>query len=81
MVAMREAKILNLCRHPNVLHLHHAYMSRSGKVYLVTEYVESTLVQHLKLYRKRGGGMPPPLVRSIMHQLVLGVEYLHSIKV
>ncbi|KAJ9510721.1 hypothetical protein QJQ45_027630 [Haematococcus lacustris] len=35
-LAVREAKLLAAVRgHPNIVHLHHAYMTRSGQLYLV----------------------------------------------
>ncbi len=44
-IAMREVRVLQLAKHVNIVNLLEAYKSQSGRLYLVFEYVERTLLQ------------------------------------
>ncbi|KAG2442854.1 hypothetical protein HXX76_002933 [Chlamydomonas incerta] len=73
-IAMREVRVLQLAKHVNIVNLLEAYKSQSGRLYLVFEYVERTLLQELKANR---GGMPPAAVKSLTWQLLQSLSYLH----
>ncbi|GLI68945.1 hypothetical protein VaNZ11_013470 [Volvox africanus] len=73
-IAMREVRVLQLAKHVNIVNLLEAYKSQSGRLYLVFEYVERTLLQELKANRS---GMPPGTVKSITWQLLQALGYLH----
>ncbi|KXZ56659.1 hypothetical protein GPECTOR_1g594 [Gonium pectorale] len=73
-IAMREVRVLQLAKHVNIVNLLEAYKSQSGRLYLVFEYVERTLLQELKANRS---GMPPAAVKSITWQLLQALSYLH----
>lgn len=73
--SMREMKLLQSLRHPNVIRLHETMTSRTGSVYMVFEYMEHDLhgilvhpeVQFLESHRK-----------SLASQLLHGLAYLHQ---
>lgn len=76
--ALREVKLLQLVNHKNVVKLLEAYQSQSGRLYLVFEYVENTVLQLIRLNRQ---GMPPAQVKSVLWQVLQAVAYLHKKKV
>ena len=71
--ALREVRILKQLRHDNIVGLLEVFR-RKRKLYLVFEYVESTLLEELE---RRPEGLDPMDVKKIMWQLVRGLEYLH----
>ncbi|EIE26460.1 Pkinase-domain-containing protein, partial [Coccomyxa subellipsoidea C-169] len=73
----REVRILKALAHVNVVSLLDVFCAR-GRVHLVFEYVERTVLDCLKM-QPRGLGDAP--TRRIMWQLVKAVEYLHTQKV
>jgi cyclin-dependent kinase-like len=72
--ALREVRILKQLRHENVVSLIEVFR-RKRKLYLVFEYVESTLLEELE---RHPDGLDPQDVRRIMWQLCRGVEHLHA---
>lgn len=75
---MREVRLLQMARQQNIVHLLEAYRSQSGRLYLVFEYVERTLLQELKSTNKQG--LSSALVKSISWQLLQSLSYLHRKK-
>jgi serine/threonine protein kinase len=89
--AIREIKILNLMNHKNVVHLREivtyentgneqdaSYRDKgigAGDVFMVFEYVDYDLSVILKSERFRA---TPEVIKSYMHQLLEGVDYLHK---
>ncbi|WVO18708.1 hypothetical protein L204_106428 [Cryptococcus depauperatus] len=72
--AMREIKLLQSLRHKNVLKLVEMVVEK-GSVYMVLEYMEHDLTgllshPHLKF--------TPAHVKSLSHQMLSGLEYLHT---
>lgn len=68
--------MLQLVRHVNIIRLYEAYRSQSGRLYLVFEYVEQTLLQELKSQRQ-GTGLPLLTVKLVVYQLLCALSYLH----
>ncbi len=73
--ALREARFLAECSHCNIVALHEAFQSSSGRVYMVLEWAQHVLSQQLK---SRKAGLPLVAVRSIIFQLLQALHYLHS---
>ncbi|GAX74307.1 hypothetical protein CEUSTIGMA_g1756.t1 [Chlamydomonas eustigma] len=74
-LVMREIRLLKASNHPNVVKLHEAFKSKSGRVYMVMENVENTLTEQL---RKCPFGFSPQNVKLIMWQLLQATAFLHS---
>ena len=72
--ALREVRILKQLRHDNIVGLLEVFR-RKRKLYLVFEYVESTLLEELE---RRPEGLDPLDTKKIMWQLVRGIDYLHQ---
>ena len=72
--ALREVRILKQLRHDNIVGLLEVFR-RKRKLYLVFEYVESTLLQELE---RRPEGLDPLDTKKVMWQLVRGIDYLHQ---
>ena len=77
-LVLREIRLLKASVHPNVVHLHEAFRSKSGRVYMVMEHVQHTLTEQL---RKNPFGFSPRSVKLITWQLLQATAFLHSSKV
>ena len=47
-LVLREIRLLKASVHPNVVRLHEAFRSKSGRVYMITEHVQRTLTAQLR---------------------------------
>ncbi|XP_077993462.1 cyclin-dependent kinase 2-like [Glandiceps talaboti] len=76
--AIREISLLKELNHPNIVRLLDVVHSEK-KLYLVFEYLN----QDLKKYMDNAppSGLPLPLVKSYLFQLLQGVAYCHSHRV
>ncbi|CAO1639302.1 unnamed protein product [Sympodiomycopsis kandeliae] len=71
--AMREIKLLQMLRHPNVVRLHEMMTARTS-VYMVLEYMEHDLngvLNHPDIH------FSPAHLKSLASQLLQGLDYLH----
>jgi serine/threonine protein kinase len=74
--AVREVALLKELSHPNILSPSTAVISLS-KMYLEFDYAEfdlSAVVRHFH----RGSGVPLPIVKFVMRQVLQGIQYMHS---
>ena len=72
--SLREVRVLKQLRHDNVITLLEVFR-RKGKLHLVFEYVEKTILEVLE---KKPNGLDEMDVRKFMYQLLRGIEYCHS---
>jgi cyclin-dependent kinase-like len=72
--SLREVRVLKQLRHDNIITLLEVFR-RKGKLYLVFEYVEKTILEVLE---KRPNGLEDVEVKKYIYQLIRGVEYCHS---
>ncbi|KAG2496533.1 hypothetical protein HYH03_005357 [Edaphochlamys debaryana] len=77
-LAVREAKVLETLDHPNVVKLLTAFRSKTGRVYMVFEFVGPSLHDQLDL---QPTGLAPAATKLLAWQLLSGVAYLHDKKV
>jgi cyclin-dependent kinase-like len=70
----REVRMLQQLKHPNVVRLEDVFR-RDGKLYLVFEYIDNTILQVLE---KTTHGIPPRDLRRYMYQLLRGIEFCHA---
>lgn len=70
---LREVKILRMLKHDNVVQLREAFR-RKGKLYLVFEFVEKSLLEVLEAHPN---GVESETVRVLTWQLVRAIEYCH----
>ncbi|KAG1674487.1 hypothetical protein FOA52_003092 [Chlamydomonas sp. UWO 241] len=76
--AIREVKLLQMMNHVNVVRLIEAYQSTRGRLYLVFEYVEHTMLGVLKLAFNHGQHLPSAQVKSMTYQLLQSLKYMHT---
>ncbi|OQR94537.1 cyclin-dependent kinase-like [Achlya hypogyna] len=72
--AMREIRILKQLRHDNIVNLIEVFR-RKGKLYLVFEYVEKTILEEIE---KNPEGLEPTAIRSLMWQLIRAIHFCHE---
>ncbi|KAK9806137.1 hypothetical protein WJX72_002864 [[Myrmecia] bisecta] len=75
--ALREVRILKSLKHDYIVSLLEVFR-RKGKLYLVFEYVERTILEDLE---RNTQGLGELECKCIMWQLVKAVEYLHAHKI
>eukprot|EP00656_Telonema_subtile_P029720 TRINITY_DN327_c0_g1_i3.p1 TRINITY_DN327_c0_g1~~TRINITY_DN327_c0_g1_i3.p1 ORF type:complete len:554 (+),score=112.51 TRINITY_DN327_c0_g1_i3:85-1746(+) len=71
---LREVKILRMLKHENIVTLKEAFR-RKGRLYLVFEYVERTLLEVLEA---NPNGVDPTLVQKLVYQLVKSIDWCHG---
>lgn len=72
--AKREIRLLKQLKHDNVVALLDVFR-RNGKLYLVFEYVERTILEELERHPQ---GINPNDVKKYFYQLLKAVEFIHS---
>ncbi|OQV16434.1 Cyclin-dependent kinase 8 [Hypsibius exemplaris] len=83
MSACREIALLRELRHPNVINLQKVFLSMSDrKVWLLFDYAEHDLWHIIKFHRaakqsKKLVSTPTSMVKSLLHQILDGIRYLH----
>merc|ERR1712054_6756 len=70
---LREVKILRMLKHENIVTLREAFR-RKGRLYLVFEYVDRTLLEVLEA---NPNGVDPALVMKYIYQLVKAIDWCH----
>ncbi len=71
----REARILALLQHPNLIFLFDAGLNDDGRPYLVMEYVEGA---SLRDFLKERGALPREQVADIVRQVGAGLDAAHQ---
>eukprot|EP00406_Dinophysis_acuminata_P080288 CAMPEP_0179252982 /NCGR_PEP_ID=MMETSP0797-20121207/22490_1 /TAXON_ID=47934 /ORGANISM="Dinophysis acuminata, Strain DAEP01" /LENGTH=319 /DNA_ID=CAMNT_0020960819 /DNA_START=142 /DNA_END=1098 /DNA_ORIENTATION=+ len=71
---LREVKILRIMKHENIVQLKEAFR-RKGKLYLVFEFVEKSMLDVLEL---NPNGVDTETVRTLTCQLARAISYCHQ---
>mmetsp|Transcript_9113 Transcript_9113/g.12653 ORF Transcript_9113/g.12653 Transcript_9113/m.12653 type:complete len:474 (-) Transcript_9113:473-1894(-) len=83
---IREISLLRELDHPNVVRLLDVIQAQPGGLYLVFEYVAHDLKTFMDQYQTSDDiserrGLPVPMVRSFMRQILAGVGFCHTYRV
>ncbi|BFZ25398.1 hypothetical protein BsWGS_28436 [Bradybaena similaris] len=84
MSACREIALLRELKHPNVISLLKVFLSHQDrKVWLLFDFSEHDLWHIIKYHRsakanKKQINTPKNMVKSLLHQILAGIHYLHS---
>ncbi|CAD5122141.1 DgyrCDS10589 [Dimorphilus gyrociliatus] len=84
MSACREVALLRELKHPNVISLLKVFLSHADrKVWLLFDFAEHDLWHIIKFHRnaksnKKQVNVPKNMVKSLLHQILDGIQYLHS---
>lgn len=73
-IAMREIRMLKQLKHPNLVRLIEVFR-RKKRLHLVFDYVDHTLLNELDRYPR---GLPEPMVKRIIYQTLLAVNFCHQ---
>lgn len=77
--AMREAKILELLRHPNIVRFREVYRTAKGKLNIVMEYAEGgDLAQRIRAAKQAATPFSEEQVLTWFVQVCLAVRHLHD---
>ena len=76
--ALREISILKSLNHPNIVKLVDVESTvLPSRLYLVFEWMECDLSVYMKRI-DRSEGLRPELIRSYMHQVLSGLDFMHA---
>ncbi|PAA54819.1 hypothetical protein BOX15_Mlig017917g4 [Macrostomum lignano] len=73
-IALREIKMLKTLRHDNLVNLLEVFR-RKKRLYLVFEYIDYTVLDHLEKYPR---GIDEMTTRRVLFQVIRGIEYCHK---
>uniref|UniRef100_A0A915N3J1 cyclin-dependent kinase n=1 Tax=Meloidogyne javanica TaxID=6303 RepID=A0A915N3J1_MELJA len=78
--SLREINMLLKCgTHPNVLNVREVVVtSNAEKIFLVMEYVEHDLKSLMELMKSRQKKWTIPQVKTLLQQLLSGIEHMHD---
>lgn len=76
--SIREISLLKELNHKNIVQLRDI-IHLENKIILVFEYVNQDLKQLLKTYS--GQGLETKLYKSLLYQLLVGIQYVHKLKI
>eukprot|EP00899_Mesostigma_viride_P012901 jgi/Mesvir1/21611/Mv04037-RA.1 len=81
LTAVREIMLLRELRHENIVSLDNVFIDHvDSSLSLAFPYAEHDLYEIIRFHRERpgGGGLPEYTVKSLMWQLLNGLNYLHA---
>src|SRR3989338_1156647 len=70
--SLREVRLLKQLRHDNIISLLEVFR-RKGKLYLVFEYVDKTILEVIE--KEHPNGLPDAEVKKYMYQLLRGLDF------
>ncbi|XP_052766530.1 cyclin-dependent kinase-like 1 isoform X2 [Mya arenaria] len=73
-IAMREIRMLKQLKHPNLVNLIEVFR-RKKRLHLVFEYVDHTVLNELDRHPR---GVPETMVKRIVYQILLAVNFCHQ---
>lgn len=73
--AEKEARVLNMMQHPNVIAYHDSFFGQRGDFCIVLEYADG---KDLQKYLETDKDVKERQVLQIFTQIILGLEYIHS---
>jgi signal transduction histidine kinase len=72
---LREARILDLVRHPNVVEIYDSGVLSDGRAYLVMEHLEG---EDLGSHLREHGRLPPPRALAILEPVCDALSHAHA---
>ncbi|TGO09887.1 hypothetical protein BTUL_0151g00290 [Botrytis tulipae] len=77
--AIREISLMKELKHENIVSLHDV-IHTENKLMLVFEHMDKDLKKYMDTAGDRGA-LPPPTIKSFMHQLLKGIDFCHQNRV
>lgn len=74
-VIIRELRGLRSLKHPNIVNLQDAFR-QNERLYLIFDFCEKSLLDLQENYQNNG--LPVPLIKSILHQTLKAIDFMHD---
>ena len=74
---LREVKALMKLKHQNIIKMKEVQLVK-GTLFLVFQYMENNIYLHQKKFKDKGSNLSEDEIRSIVYQIVAGLEYMHK---
>lgn len=74
---LKQIQVLNYINHPSFIKIHEFFEDRDHFFLVMDYYKGGDLLQKIKSCRK----LPEDLLKKIMKQILIGVSYLHNLKI
>ncbi|OMJ94992.1 hypothetical protein SteCoe_1685 [Stentor coeruleus] len=74
---LKQIQVLNFINHPSFIKIHEFFEDRDHFFLIMDYYKGGDLLQKIKSCRK----LPEDLLKKIMKQLLIGVSYLHNLRI
>lgn len=74
-VIIRELRGLRSLKHPNIIHLRDAFR-QNERLYLIFDFCDKSLLDLQEEYGNNG--MPLPVIRSVLHQTLKAIDFMHE---
>ena len=78
---LNEIKILKELNHENIIKLLEVIREENNKVSLIFEYLDENLNDFIEKYEDKKEKIPEKTIKNILHQILEGLNYLHSQKI
>lgn len=81
---IKEAKILEVLNHPNIIRFKEVYKTKKGQMCIVMDYADGGDLQGMiKKYREAGGSnfIPEEQILNIFTQICLAMKHCHDRKI
>ena len=75
---LNEIKILKELNHENIIKLLEVIREENNKVSLIFEYLDENLNDFINKYEEKKEKIPEQTIKNILHQILEGLNYLHS---
>ena len=75
---LNEIKILKELNHENIIKLLEVIREENNKVSLIFEYLDENLNDFIEKYEDKKEKIPEKTIKNILHQILEGLNYLHS---
>ena len=76
-MAQTEVRILKQLNHENIVKLNEVIREPSSEVSFIFEYCDTNLYEFIDRHRKRNNLIPEYKIKSIIYQIINGLNYLH----
>ena len=75
---LNEIKILKELNHENIIKILEVIREENNKVSLIFEYLDENLNDFMEKYENKNEKIPENIIKNILHQILEGLNYLHS---
>jgi len=79
---IKEAKILEVLNHPNIIRFKEVYKTKKGQLCIVMDFADGgDLQQQIKKQKEKGGYLDEPTILNWFTQICLAMKHCHDRKI